>query len=212
MKQLPCIEDLRQRARRNVPKMFFDYAEAGSYNEETLRANRSDMERIKLRQRVLVNVDQRSTATTILGETGAGAAGARADRARRHDARRRRDHGLPRRAGGRHPVHAVHHVDQFDRGRGRRGRQAVLVPALRDARPRLHPRTDPARGGGEVQRADAHGRSSGARPAPQRRAQRPDRAAGDQDQERHRHRHQAGLGAVASSRASARPSAISPAT
>jgi L-lactate dehydrogenase (cytochrome) len=68
MKSLPCIEDLRARARRNVPKMFFDYADAGSYNEETLRANRSDMQRIKLRQRVLVNVDQRSSATTILGE------------------------------------------------------------------------------------------------------------------------------------------------
>jgi L-lactate dehydrogenase (cytochrome) len=68
MKSLPSIEDLRQRARRNVPKMFFDYAEAGSYNQETLRANRADMEQIKLRQRVLVNVDQRSTVTTILGE------------------------------------------------------------------------------------------------------------------------------------------------
>jgi L-lactate dehydrogenase (cytochrome) len=68
MKSLPSIEDLRQRARRHVPKMFFDYAEAGSYNQETLRANRADMERLKLRQRVLVNVDQRSTATTILGE------------------------------------------------------------------------------------------------------------------------------------------------
>ena len=68
MKAFPCIDDLRERARRNVPNMFFDYAEAGSYNEETLRANRADMERIKLRQRVLVNVDQRSTATTILGE------------------------------------------------------------------------------------------------------------------------------------------------
>src|SRR3954466_4757508 len=68
MNALPSIADLRERARRNVPKMFFDYADAGPYNEETLRANRSDMERIKLRQRVLVNVDQRSTATTILGE------------------------------------------------------------------------------------------------------------------------------------------------
>jgi L-lactate dehydrogenase (cytochrome) len=68
MPVFPSIEDLRQRARRNVPKMFFDYAEAGSYTEETLRSNRSDMERIKLRQRVLVNVDQRSTATTILGQ------------------------------------------------------------------------------------------------------------------------------------------------
>jgi L-lactate dehydrogenase (cytochrome) len=68
MKAFPCIEDLRQRAQRNVPKMFFDYADAGSYTEGTLRSNRSDLEQIKLRQRVLVNVDQRSTATTMLGE------------------------------------------------------------------------------------------------------------------------------------------------
>jgi L-lactate dehydrogenase (cytochrome) len=68
MKAFPCIEDLRQHARRNVPKMFFDYADAGSYTEGTLRSNRSDLEQIKLRQRVLVNVDQRSTATTMLGE------------------------------------------------------------------------------------------------------------------------------------------------
>jgi L-lactate dehydrogenase (cytochrome) len=68
MKSLPSIEDLRQRARRNVPKMFFDYADAGSYNQETLRSNRADLERIKLRQRILVDVDQRDTSTTIIGE------------------------------------------------------------------------------------------------------------------------------------------------
>jgi L-lactate dehydrogenase (cytochrome) len=68
MKQFPCIEDLRERARRKVPKMFFDYADSGSYSQETLRANRADFEKLKLRQRVLVNVDKRSTATTILGE------------------------------------------------------------------------------------------------------------------------------------------------
>jgi len=68
MRVFPCIEDLRQRAKHNVPKMFFDYAEAGSYNQETLRANRADFEKLKLRQRILVNVEQRSTATTILGE------------------------------------------------------------------------------------------------------------------------------------------------
>src|SRR6476660_9278227 len=68
MKALPSIADLRERARRNVPKMFFDYADAGSYNQETLRANRADFEKIKLRQRILRDVDQRSTATTILGE------------------------------------------------------------------------------------------------------------------------------------------------
>ena len=68
MKQMACIEDLRETARRKVPKMFFDYADAGSYNQETLRANRTDFEKLKLRQRILVNMDQRSTATTILGE------------------------------------------------------------------------------------------------------------------------------------------------
>ena len=68
MKAYPSIEDLRQRAKRNVPKMFFDYAEAGSYAQETLRSNRADLEKIKLRQRILLDVDKRDTSTTILGE------------------------------------------------------------------------------------------------------------------------------------------------
>ena len=65
------VDLLRQLAHRKVPRAFIDYAESGSYAEQTLRANRADMERIKLRQRVLVNVDQRSAATTILGEPAA---------------------------------------------------------------------------------------------------------------------------------------------
>src|SRR6478752_6556444 len=68
MKPITCIEDLRGLARRRVPKAFFEYADAGSYNEETLRANRADLERIKLRQRVMVDVSQRSLATTIVGQ------------------------------------------------------------------------------------------------------------------------------------------------
>jgi L-lactate dehydrogenase (cytochrome) len=68
MKTMTCIEDLRQTARRRVPRAFFDYAEGGSYAEQTLRANRADFEAIKLRQRILVDVSERSTATTILGE------------------------------------------------------------------------------------------------------------------------------------------------
>ena len=68
MKTMTCIEDLRQAARRHVPRMFFDYAESGSYDEQTLRANRADLEAVKLRQRILVNVASRSTGTTILGE------------------------------------------------------------------------------------------------------------------------------------------------
>jgi L-lactate dehydrogenase (cytochrome) len=68
MKIATSIEDLRTLARRRVPRAFFDYADSGSYNEETLRANRADLEAIKLRQRVLVDVSKRSLATTILGQ------------------------------------------------------------------------------------------------------------------------------------------------
>jgi L-lactate dehydrogenase (cytochrome) len=65
---MTCIADMRRVARRRVPKMFFEYADGGSYAEETLRANRADLERIKLRQRVLVDVSQRELATTMIGE------------------------------------------------------------------------------------------------------------------------------------------------
>src|ERR1700748_1019268 len=68
MKHITCIDDLRTLHKRNVPKAFFDYADRGSYAEETLRANREDLQQIKLRQRILVDVSKRDTATTILGE------------------------------------------------------------------------------------------------------------------------------------------------
>ncbi|MGE0035348.1 MAG: L-lactate dehydrogenase [Xanthobacteraceae bacterium] len=68
MRTVTCIEDLRQIARGKVPRAFFDYAEAGSYAQDTLRTNRADFERLKLRQRVLVDVDKRDLSTTILGE------------------------------------------------------------------------------------------------------------------------------------------------
>jgi L-lactate dehydrogenase (cytochrome) len=68
MKTMTCIEDLRDAARRKVPRAFFEYADGGSYSEETLRANRADLERISLRQRVMVDVADRSTSTKILGE------------------------------------------------------------------------------------------------------------------------------------------------
>ena len=68
MKSMTCIEDLRKAAKRRVPRAFFDYVEAGSYSEETVKANRADMLKVKLRQRVLVDVSERSTRTTILGE------------------------------------------------------------------------------------------------------------------------------------------------
>jgi L-lactate dehydrogenase (cytochrome) len=68
LRPVTCIDDLRLIARRKVPRAFFDYADAGSYSQATLRDNRADLERIKLRQRVLVDVSQRDLGTTILGE------------------------------------------------------------------------------------------------------------------------------------------------
>jgi L-lactate dehydrogenase (cytochrome) len=68
MKNITCIADLRDLARRRVPRAFFEYADSGSYNEETLRANRTDLQAILLRQRILVDVSARSLATTIVGQ------------------------------------------------------------------------------------------------------------------------------------------------
>ena len=68
MRTMTCIEDLRQAYHRKVPRAFVDYCESGSYAEQTLRANRADLERIALRQRILHDISARSTKTTILGE------------------------------------------------------------------------------------------------------------------------------------------------
>ena len=143
---------------------------------------------------------------------GVAAARARADRPLRHAARRRRDPRLPGRAGRRHPVHAVDDVDLLDRGRGGGGDEAVLVPALRHARSRLHARTDRARRGREVQRAGAHPRPADSRPAPLRHQERHDGAAGDQARQPRSTSPPSRPGRSRSSKASARPSAISPAT
>ncbi len=62
------IEDLRMLAEKRVPRMFYDYADSGSWTEGTYRANESDFQQIKLRQRVAVNMDNRSTATTMVGQ------------------------------------------------------------------------------------------------------------------------------------------------
>src|SRR6201989_975143 len=71
MKHITCIEDLRQLHMRRGPKAFFDYADRGSYTEQTLRANRADLEAIRFRQRILVDVSKRDLSTTILGEPAA---------------------------------------------------------------------------------------------------------------------------------------------
>jgi L-lactate dehydrogenase (cytochrome) len=61
------IEDLRVLAEKRVPRMFYDYADSGSWTEGTYRANEQDFQKIKLRQRVAVNMENRTTATKMVG-------------------------------------------------------------------------------------------------------------------------------------------------
>ncbi len=68
MTAITCIEDLRLLARRRVPRMFYDYADSGSWTETTYRANEADFQKIKLRQRVAVDTSDRSVRTTMIDE------------------------------------------------------------------------------------------------------------------------------------------------
>ena len=67
MTVITTIEDLRVLAEKRVPRMFYDYADSGSWTEGTYRANESDFQKIKLRQRVAVNMENRSTAVKMVG-------------------------------------------------------------------------------------------------------------------------------------------------
>jgi L-lactate dehydrogenase (cytochrome) len=67
MTVITTIEDLRLLAKKRVPRMFYDYADSGSWTESTYRANESDFHKIRLRQRVAVNMENRSTAAKMVG-------------------------------------------------------------------------------------------------------------------------------------------------
>ncbi|HNQ76538.1 MAG TPA: alpha-hydroxy-acid oxidizing protein, partial [Pseudothauera hydrothermalis] len=68
MTVITCVEDLRRLAQKRVPRMFYDYADSGSWTETTYRANERDFQGICLRQRVAVNMEGRSLATTMAGQ------------------------------------------------------------------------------------------------------------------------------------------------
>ena len=68
MTVITCIEDLRLLAKRRVPKMFYEYADSGAWTESTYRANETDFAPIKLRQRVAVDIDNRSLVSTMVGQ------------------------------------------------------------------------------------------------------------------------------------------------
>ena len=63
-----CVEDLRKQMQRRVPRMFYDYCESGSWTESTLEVNETDLQAIKFRQRVAIDVSERSTAMKMLGQ------------------------------------------------------------------------------------------------------------------------------------------------
>lgn len=68
MPVITCIDDLKRLHRRRTPRMFYDYAESGSYTEQTFRENTTDFAQIRLRQKVAVDMTGRSTASTMIGQ------------------------------------------------------------------------------------------------------------------------------------------------
>ena len=68
MTVITCIDDLKTLYKRRVPKMFYDYAETGSWSEQTFRDNTTDFRELKFRQRIAVNIEGRSTSSTMIGE------------------------------------------------------------------------------------------------------------------------------------------------
>ncbi len=67
MPVITCIDDLKQMHRRRAPRMFYDYCESGSYTEQTFRDNTTDFAKIRLRQKVAVDMSGRTTASTMIG-------------------------------------------------------------------------------------------------------------------------------------------------
>ena len=67
MPVITTIDDLKRLHKRRAPKMFYDYAESGSWTEQTFRENTTDFDKIRLRQRVAVDMTNRTTASTMVG-------------------------------------------------------------------------------------------------------------------------------------------------
>ncbi|HET8598479.1 MAG TPA: alpha-hydroxy acid oxidase [Castellaniella sp.] len=71
LQKMTCVEDLRLRAQRSVPRMFYDYVDTGSWTESTYRANEADLQALKFRQRVAVDISRRTLACELLGQAAA---------------------------------------------------------------------------------------------------------------------------------------------
>ena len=131
---ITCIEDLRVLAKRRVPKMFYDYADSGSWTEGTYRANEADFQKILLRQRVAVDMSNRTLATTMVGQpvsmpialSPVGMTGMQHADGEILAARAASEAGIPFTLS----TMSICSIEDVAENTG----QAVLVPALRDAR------------------------------------------------------------------------------
>ena len=212
MKHITCIDDLRALHKRRVPKAFFDYCDRGSYAEETLRANREDMQAIKFRQRILVDVSRRDTSTTILGEQSTmplmlapiGLLGMQHGDGEIHACRAAQAAGIP----FTQSTMSICSIEDIAANVEKPFWFQLYVMKDRGFIKELVQRAI----GGEVQRARAHRRSPGDRPAPRRYQERHDRSAGIDAVERSSISPPSRPGSPACCRASAAPSATSPAT
>jgi hypothetical protein len=192
---ITCIEDLRQLAHRKVPRAFIDYAEAGSYAEQTLRANRADLERIAFRQRILCDVGNRSTKTTILGEQAAlplalapiGLCGMQRGDGEILACRAAQQAGIPF-------TLSTMSICSIEDVAGAVARPFWFQLYVMKDRGYIRALIERA-ACGQMQCAHPHRRSASHRPAPSRRQERYDHSAADSDQTSYRHRHQAGMGA-----------------
>ena len=206
------IADLKKLAKRRVPKMFFDYADSGAWTESTYRANEEDFAEDQARQRVLVDMSNRSLETTMIGEkvsmpvalAPTGMTGMQHPDGEILAAQAAEEFGVPFTLS----TMSICSIEDVAENTN----EAVLVPALRAQRQGFRLQSDRPRQGGEMLGAGADARPADPRPAPQGPAQRALRAA-----EIHAQAHLAGgdaaaLGVRHARHASAAPSATSSAT
>ncbi len=152
MAVITCVEDLRQLAVKRVPRMFYDYADSGAWTESTYRANEADLQTIKLRQRVAHDISKRNLATKMIGIdvtmpvaiAPTGMTGMQHADGEILGARAAEKFGIPF-------TLSTMSICSIEDIRGPH-EQALLVPALRHARPRVHRAPHRSRQGPRVAR------------------------------------------------------------
>jgi hypothetical protein len=153
---ITTIHDLQILAERRVPRMFYDYADSGSWTEQTYDDNEDDFELIRLRQKVAINMENRSTKSTMVGQEVAmpvacaptGLTGMQHADGEILAAKACEAFGVP--------FTLVDHVDLLHRGCGREHQQALLVSALHDEGSRFHVAAHPTGQGCRLRGARAH--------------------------------------------------------